>query len=459
MSGLVLPSLYLWPLAVLAMFALMPPRRAVIFAFLFAWLFLPIAGIEIDRLPDYTKVSATSFGVIVGILIFDWARLMAFRPSWLDVPMVGWLAVAGLSVLVNGDGAYPAMSEFVQQTIGWGIPYFIGRLYLTDLEAVKDLALGIVIGGLLYAPLCLVEWRLSPQLHRWIYGYHQHAFDQAVRAGSYRPMVFMQHGLAVALWMWSATIVSLALWLSGGVKRVWLLPMGAVFGVLLVTSLLFLNSVGAMALGLLAIATYGVAMWRKSTWPVLVLTLLPLAYIGVRASGLYSGESAVALAASAFGENRAQSLGMRLEMEGYMIQHAAAQPLLGWGGADDDARPRHPESGRKVVTDGMWAIVVAKHGFSGLAMWLTLLMAPTVVICWKGGQGGWFRSKTPWAAAVSLMLVLAIFTLDSLLNAMINPIWLLASGGLASVAAVLIMPRASAAAALRQRGPRTPAAA
>ena len=44
-----------WIPAVLALFALFPPRRAVIISFLIAWLFLPMASFKLGGLPDYAR--------------------------------------------------------------------------------------------------------------------------------------------------------------------------------------------------------------------------------------------------------------------------------------------------------------------------------------------------------------------------------------------------------------------
>jgi len=49
-----------------------------------------------------------------------------------------------------------------------------------------------------YTFFLFIELTASPQLNRWIYGYHQSQFIMAMRAGGYRPMVFMRHGLNVA---------------------------------------------------------------------------------------------------------------------------------------------------------------------------------------------------------------------------------------------------------------------
>src|SRR5438105_15401416 len=90
MGFLVPLTLFGWIPCVLALFALLPPRRAVITAFLAAWLFLPMAGYKVPGLPGYTKMSATALGVLMGAAIFDTDRLLAFRPRWIDVPRILW---------------------------------------------------------------------------------------------------------------------------------------------------------------------------------------------------------------------------------------------------------------------------------------------------------------------------------------------------------------------------------
>ena len=66
-----------------------------------------------------------------------------------------------------------------------------------DPASQRTLLISIFIGGLLYVPLCLFEIRMSPQLHKLVYGFHQHIFAQTFRFEGWRPTVFLQHGLAV----------------------------------------------------------------------------------------------------------------------------------------------------------------------------------------------------------------------------------------------------------------------
>ena len=64
------------------------------------------------------------------------------------------------------------------------------------------------------------EVRMSPQLHSSMYGFRPFRFDQAYRWGGYRPSVFMQHGIALGLFMASCTLVAFWLWRSGFPKRI-----------------------------------------------------------------------------------------------------------------------------------------------------------------------------------------------------------------------------------------------
>ena len=52
-------------------------------------------------------------------------------------------------------------------------------------------------------------------LGREIYGFNQHMFAQAVRESGYRPVVFMQHGLMVALFLVSGSIIGVWFWARG----------------------------------------------------------------------------------------------------------------------------------------------------------------------------------------------------------------------------------------------------
>src|SRR5438094_9604744 len=156
----------------------------------------------------FLKLVVLSLSLLVASLCLDFRRWKAFRPAWFDLPMFVWCICPFFSSMTNEpppNGLAPWWDGFSQtrfQIIVWGVPYLMGRLYFTDLDKIRELAIGIFVGGVIYIPFCLFEVRFSPQLHRTVYGFEQHDFVQTMlAAGSYRPMVFMEHGLALDVGM------------------------------------------------------------------------------------------------------------------------------------------------------------------------------------------------------------------------------------------------------------------
>src|SRR5947209_3728901 len=99
-----------WIPVVLLIFSIMPATRAVIVSFLAAWMFLPMYGYDLPGIPDYTKTSATTYAVLLAMVLFDSRRLSAFRPRLLDLPMVVWCTVPLLSSMTAGYGIYDGLS-------------------------------------------------------------------------------------------------------------------------------------------------------------------------------------------------------------------------------------------------------------------------------------------------------------------------------------------------------------
>lgn len=432
MSVLVPVALYGWAAVVLLLFSLLPPRRAVVVSFVGGWLLLPSAGIAFPGLPDLTKVTATAMGTALGVVLFDCGRLLRLRPRWFDLPVLAWCIVPIASSLDNGLGLYDGLSFALSRVVAWGVPWVIGRAYFDSLEGMRELALGIVVGGLLYVPLALLEVRLSPQLHRWVYGFHPSPFGMTMRFGGFRPVVFMQHGLMLGLWMTAATLLAAWLWMTRSVRTIRRIPMSLLVGALAVTTVLC-KSAGAVlllagGLGLLA----GTRAMRSGALIVLALALVP-GYIAVRTAGLWHGEQAIA-AAAVISEERAGSLAFRLENEDLILSRARQRPLVGWGGW---GRWRvRDELGNDITTsDGLWVIAFGETGAVGLAAFVAMVLLPVGRFLRAVPGRWWGRPEIAPAAALSVLLV--SFAVDCLMNAMPNPIYMLGAGGLAGAATML----------------------
>lgn len=428
-SILVPITLFGWIPLILLLFLLLPPRRAVIVAFIGAWLFLPMAGYSITGLPDFTKTTATSYGALLGVVLFDAARLTRFRPSWIDLPMAVWCLVPLASSITNGLGLYHGVSGIFGAVVLWGLPYLIGRLYFSDLAGLRELGLAIFIGGLIYVPFCLYEIRMSPQLHHMFYGFHQHSFAQTIRFGGWRPTVFMQHGLAVGMWMTAASLIGVWLWSSGSARHILRVPIGLLVVSLLVTTILC-KSLGAIVLLALGLAVLLCIHQFRSSLSLAVLILTPLIYMAARSTGSWSGSQPVALA-EMVSESHAGSLQMRLDSEDILAQRAWQRPIFGWGSWGRN-RVVSDQGYDQAMTDGLWIIYFGRHGLVGLSCFALILLLPPAMLVYRLWPCNPRRPEL--APALALGTVLGLYCLDQLLNAMVNPVFILASGAVASVA-------------------------
>lgn len=422
-------TLFGWPVVVVILFATIKPRVAALTAYLGAWLFLPMAAYKFAGLPGYGKMEAASYGALLGVLLFDSKRLSQVRFHWLDVPIVVWCLSPMATSILNGLGAYDGVSSVFGQVVSWGVPYLIGRLYFIDLEGLRTLAIGIVIGGLIYLPLCLFEIRMSPRLHIWVYGYHQHSWVQTHRLGGWRPTVFMQHGLAVAMWMTTASIAALWLWWSGTMRKLWNVPMPYIVASLFATTVLCKS---AGAIGLLAMGTGALATVRNMRTGVVVwcLLLAPVLYMGVRGLRVWDGSHLLEAVAS-LAPDKQGSLRYRMEAEDMLSEHALRRPVFGWGGHSRNRPAAMGHEVDNVATDGFWIIALGQRGIVGLTALTAIILLPATLVFRHIPVSAWLQPTI--APGVALALCLVLFMIDSLFNAMMNPVYVLTAGALTGV--------------------------
>ena len=430
MTYLVPIALFGWIPVVLMFFVLLPPRRAVITAFLLGWLFLPNAGYQFEGLPDYTKISATSTGVLLAAILFDPGRLLAFRPRLVDLPMVIWCICPVFSTISNEIGGtltnalYGGATGALSQIFTWGLPYLIGRIYFSDLDGLRELAIGIFIGGLIYVPLCLYEIRMSPQLHLNLYGFHPTAFAKTHRWGGFRPWVFMNDGLALGMWMTAASLIGVWLWRTGAMRRLRGIPMSLLVPILLVVTVLC-KATGALALLALGIGVLFALKWTGRRFGIVLLVAAAPLYMTLRATDVWSGEGLVD-AARVIGEDRARSLEGRMRNEDLLTDRALQRPIFGWSGWNR-MRVRDEQGRIRTTPDGLWVVALGQHGIVGLTSVTLVFLLPSVLLTRRYPAASWLSPAL--AAPVALVVLLALQMLDGLFNAMPNPIFMLAAGG------------------------------
>lgn len=416
-----------WIPVVLALFAQLPPRRAVVIAFIMAWLFLPVARYDIPVLPDYTKMSATCAGILLAAFLFDNQRIMAFRPSLVDTPMLLWIVSPFISSLSNDLGLWDALAALFEQTVGWGMPYFIGRIYLSDNDGLRYLARAIFIGGLAYIPLCLLESRISPQLHRMLYGFMAHYdFSQTYRMGGWRPMVFMSHGLMVGVWMMAATLNGFWMYrnkaledLSARLQLKYTIP-------LLLFTAAWIRSFGAFLLLLIGLGLLYITKRIRTRMLVAAFMMLPPLVMGTAILEMPIAQVGADIIA-AINPDRAASLQFRIDNEHILVEKALQQPIFGWGGW---GRSRvYNQFGEDIsVTDSLWIITLGEKGIFGLASMSLVFFVAVVLFLKRYRAHRWHEPDVCHVASLAIML--GLYAMDNLINAMENPIFILTAGGL-----------------------------
>lgn len=182
--------------------------------------------------------------------------------------------------------------------------------------------------------------------------------------------------------------------------------------------------VGVLALFLAWQFRTSIILW------VLVLGIFYYLYLGV--SGTFPNKQIVSTMSQMFNADRVSSLQFRFDNEEILSAKARQQMVFGWGGF---GRSRvSNEMGEDIsVTDSLWIIVFGINGAVGLASVFSSLLLPVLAFCIRFPARLWAHPL--FAPAAALSMGIAAYSLDCVLNAMVNPIFILASGGIAGVVA------------------------
>ncbi|HRX85656.1 MAG TPA: hypothetical protein P5572_11620, partial [Phycisphaerae bacterium] len=352
-----------WIPVAASLFMFFKPIRALTLAYLIGWLLLPVDSVAIHGFWDVDKVMATNIGVLFGSLLFCPGRLTSLRlraPEYILLAYAGGTLITSLS---NDLGLYDGVSSFVQRLMHTAVPFCVGRAFVRNRSELMEIARAVVYAASLYALLAIWEWRMSPQIHKTLYGYFQHSFAQHMRWGFYRPIVCFPHTLGLGAFLAWTTLLAIAMYRAGELRPLLIIPPQVLLGFLLL-ALLACMSFGPWGLFL---AGFGMYVYRKRQrwrWMLWVPLVLAFAWMAGRHSGVLDGawmESAV----KEISADRAKSLHARIHSETVVLAHAAEHPLFGWGGF---GRARvYDQWGKEVVTDGLWIILLGMYGIAGLA--------------------------------------------------------------------------------------------
>ena len=465
--------LFSYPLVVIVLFRRLPLPQALVWSVMGGYLFLPEhTGFDLPLLPEFNKALIPSLTAAVMCMLAPQPTAHA-RPARTnprdrnhqatpdaEAPqpqrrssllanlciVVMFLVPVGV-VLTNTDWVvfgplvipgmrlYDAFSMMLSAGVML-LPFFLARRHLVTHEAHMAILWAFVLTGLVYSLLILVEIRLSPQLHRWLYGFHAHDFIQQIRRGGFRPTVFIQHGLRVGIFMLMTVLAALILYKVYNASQKTNssirdkqkadtadrgLPIYV--GLYLFVILFISKALGAFMIAWLFVPF--LLMAKPERWRVLAgaAALLVLLYPMARSAGIVPVDQ-IHAASSLINEDRADSFRYRLDNEDRLLARAAEKPLLGWGGWGRSLI-YDPETGRDIsVVDGTWVGVFGSAGWIGYLAQFGLLTLPIFA---------YFFTRTSLRTAIvsqGLCLILAANLIDLVPNSGLTPVTWMVAGAL-----------------------------
>ncbi len=431
-------SLIAWPFVTLWLYLSRPVGKATVWTILAGHLLLPVGTFfKIEMVPQFDKYSVPSLCALAGCIIFARPPPRFFGRMGLVQILILFFVVGPLvTALLNSDpifvgnkvlpgvGAYDGFSTLLFQLIML-IPFFLGRAFLRTAEDIVQVFYALSVAGLAYSLLLLFEIRFSPQLHNWLYGYYPSDFIQVMReGGTYRPMVFMGHGLVATFFAMTATVASAAFW-RARVRIVRFAPPATVTAYLSIV-LILCKSGAALVYGMVLVP---ITRWTKPRFQMHVATafvLVALLYPLLRSLDIFPTNTIVDIS-RAIDDARGGSLQYRFDQEARLLEKASQRVLFGWGRYGRNRVFEVLEGGGGAdlsVTDGRWTITLGQFGLVGFLAEFGLLS----ISVFRAASA--LKFAEPFRDSVflsALALIVAINIIDLLPNATLSPwTWLLA---------------------------------
>lgn len=386
-------AIFAWPFVSIVFFKRLQLPLAILVTIVGGYLLLPEnTELDLPILPSLNKRTVPAL-VALGFALILAARSSAFRQlpgllpqHWLArLLILATVAGAAMTALTNADAVvigatvlpairpYDAASTMLSAIMTL-LPLLIARRYLAGPEEHLLLLRVLCVAALGYSLLALFEVRMSPQLNNWTYGFFPHSWAQHVRAGGFRPIVFLSHGLVLAIFFSGAVLAAIGLTRIDAQRRSMFLLAVLWLGI----TLLFSRSLGALLITLVLVPVAIFLPARGQLIAAAAIGGLFLLYPVARSAHVLPIEQVIRMAED-IDPRRAASFLTRLENEERMMAKAAERPLFGWGGW---GRSRvYDEMGNDItIADGAWVITLGLDGWVGYIGRYGLLVLPIFLL-------------------------------------------------------------------------------
>jgi len=441
-------ALLSWPLCCLILFRRTSIERAIIWSILGGYLLLPpVANFNFPLIPPLDKTSIPNISAFLICLVVAHQKIELWPTSRVSrLLMIGFVFGAISTVLTNTEPTVfevlPNSAPIIYKT--WELPglklrdvisalgnqvivilpFLLARQFLGSAKGMRDILLALVLAGMAYSLPALLEIRLSPQVNTWVYGFFQHEFLQTIRAGGFRPLVFLQHPLWLAFFVVSTVLAAAAL--AKGTEKT--IQIRFLLAMLYLGGLLYLcKSMASLAYGLGLAPLVLFAGARLQVMVAVAFALIATIYPLLRGMDLIP-VGAILDWATSVNPIRAESLAYRFENETQLLARASEKPWLGWGGWGRNLILDSDTGEILTIPDGRWIIVFGTYGWLGYVCEFGLLAMPVLML----GRAGFRKSASPLSRyAAAMALILGINMVDMLLNAALTPLtWLIAGAAM-----------------------------
>jgi len=427
-------ALAIWPVVTFLLFQTLSSKKAIVWATLGGFLLLPVGTwFDAPGMPKIDKTVVANLSLLVCALLFAKFRILRLPKSKL---LIGLLALYVLSPVVTtlsnrdplmlsvsmlpGMTLYDGASLLVRQLIEV-TPFLVAYNAYKAEQDIRGLLVAIIISALAYSVPILWEVRMSPQLHAQLYGFFPHDFSQQMRAGGFRAVVFLGHGLVVAIFIAMALVAAIALWRT----RTKIIGIsGAAYTSVLLIVLILCKSAGALILAIFVGAASYFMRYRNIISVLAISGLIIVSYPALRGFNIIPVNS-IAEMATSISSDRSSSFRTRIENEDILLEKISEKPLFGWGAW---GRGRIYKTGwtgdfdyDATITDGSWIIIMSTFGWVGYIACFGLLAFPTARALYRR------KRFDKYPSFVALLAVLVVNLFDLLPNSSLTPLtWLIA---------------------------------
>jgi hypothetical protein len=418
----------LWPFIAIIFYKKFDTITATFWTIVGGYMFLPVATVfDFPMIPAVGKDVISAIAAFIGCKFIKNENITLFGVNTVQkliislllfIPLVnvffnsepmfdGWAWIPGLTL-------YDAISQMLAQYLTF-LPFFIAVSIVKSRDDLEKIVRLLVVAGLIYSVVVLFEIRLSPQLHTWIYGFFPHNFGQQMRGDGFRAVVFMGHGLLVAIFCF-VCVCAAAIQVKIGSPKEKIRNI-CIF-IYLVLIVVLQKSVGAIGLSFLI--AMSILFLHNSQQKIVIKLLIAIFFLYPTLSilNLIPYDAIIAFI-SDFSPERAHSTDYRFTNEIELMQHAYQKLFIGWGSYGRNALWNS-------VTDGYWIIIFGVYG----SIYFYALFALFTMGALKGISK--HATKNQQLVYLGLSLILAGVLFDQIQNASLGSSWLWFLSGILS---------------------------